>query len=364
MLIDILDFERKALEKELKESLGLESYRSKQLMQWLYKRKVQSFDLMTDISKEVRDQLKEKYRIFRPQIEKSLDSKDGSRKYLFRLEDNSLVETVLIKQPTRYTLCVSSQVGCAIGCKFCKTGLMGLSRNLKTSEIISQVIAVKEDIEGRAGITSNLTEDFFNIVFMGMGEPLHNLDNVISTVKILNDPLGFNFSARRITVSTSGLVPAIKKFGESGAGANLAVSLNATTDEVREKIMPINRKWPINDLLTALRAYPLKNRKKITIEYVLLKGINDSIADLKRLPALLRDIPVKVNLIPYNSNANLGFEPPSMEVINKWQETLLEKNITSTIRWSKGQDISAACGQLATESIKAKKKSLELYEQQ
>lgn len=365
MLIDILDFDRKALNEELKQGLGLESYRSKQLVQWLYKRKAKTFEEMTDISKEVRDQLKLRYRIFRPELEKSLDSKDGSRKYLFRLEDGSLIETVLIKQPTRYTLCVSSQVGCAIGCKFCRTGLMGLMRNLKTSEIITQVIAVKEDIELREGTTSEqLTEDFFNIVFMGMGEPFHNLDNVIKTINILNDELGFNFSPRRITVSTSGLVPAIKKFGESGAGANLAISLNATTNEVREKIMPLNRKWPIEELLQALRDFPLKNnRKRITIEYVMLKGINDTAEDLKRLPILLKGIQAKVNLIPYNSNTNLGFEPPSRDVIDQWQETLLSKNVVSTIRWSKGQDISAACGQLATDSVKAKKKGLEIDEQ-
>lgn len=365
MLIDILDFEREALESELVSSLGLESFRSKQLIQWLYKNRVTSFEDMTNISKEVRTKLNQRYRIFRPEINKALDSKDGSRKYLFRLDDGSFIESVLIKQSSRYTLCVSSQVGCAIGCKFCKTGLMGLNRNLNAYEIISQVLAVKDDIKRRGeGSQDPAKEDFYNIVFMGMGEPLHNIKNVVKTVKILNDELGLDFTPRKITVSTSGLVPAIKQFGESGAKANLAVSLNATTNEVREKIMPINKKWPIEVLLEALRNYPLNNRKKITIEYVLLKGINDSDQDLKRLPKLLNGIPAKVNLIPYNSNADLGFYPPSKEVIAKWQETLLANDVSSTIRWSKGQDISAACGQLATDSIKNKKKGLVLYGQE
>ena len=216
---------------------------------------------------------------------------------------------------------------------------MGLKRHLKTSEIIGQALAVLEDEEAT---------DFTNIVFMGMGEPFHNIDNVIKTVKLLNDPLGMEISPRKITVSTSGLVPAIKKFGESEAGANLAVSLNATTNEVREKIMPINKRWPIEVLLQALRDYPLKGSRKITIEYVMLKDVNDSEQDLKRLPKLLHGMPVKVNLIPYNDNTGLGYGQPSVQKINKWQSRLLDLGLNSTIRWSKGNDIDAACGQLAT----------------
>lgn len=337
--VDLLNFDREELTTELSSRFELESFRARQLVNWLYKRRITDFEQMTDISKIVRDQLAEVYTISRPKPVTIQKSKDGTRKYLFELSDGSRVESVLIAQATRYTLCVSSQVGCAIGCGFCRTAQMGLKRNLKTAEIIGQVLAVLDDLEA---------ERFYNIVFMGMGEPFHNINNVIRTVKILNDPLGLDFSARKITVSTSGLVPAIKKFGDSKAGANLAISLNATTDEVREKIMPINKRWPLEDLLSTLRAYPLKKGRRITIEYVMLKGVNDSDQDLERLPKILRGIPSKINLIPYNDNTGLGYHPPSLERINFWQQSLLGKGMNSTIRWSKGDDISAACGQLAT----------------
>ncbi|MBP9837728.1 MAG: 23S rRNA (adenine(2503)-C(2))-methyltransferase RlmN [Proteobacteria bacterium] len=346
MLINILNFDRPELTSELTSRLGVEKFRSKQIIQWIYRQGINNFDEMTDISKSVRDKLKDHYTVNFPTLETRLDSIDGSRKYLWRLTDGTLIESVLIKQPKRYTLCISSQVGCAIGCKFCRTGLMGLKRNLETSEIIGQVLAVKEDIRKRG----TLTEDFYNIVFMGMGEPLHNYDNVTRAVRLLNDNIGLDFTPRKITVSTSGLVPAIKKFGESAVEANLAISLNATTDEVRERIMPLNKKWPLKDLISTLKEFPLKNKKRLTLEYVLLKGVNDSDEDLKRLPNLIKDLQAKVNLIPYNENTGLGFYPPSREVIDKWQKTLLSKKVNSTIRWSKGQDISAACGQLATDS--------------
>jgi 23S rRNA (adenine2503-C2)-methyltransferase len=340
---DILDFDREELAKDLFENFGLESFRSRQLVSWLYRRRLKSFEAMTDIAKGVREQLASRYIISRPRVFSVQQSVDGTRKYLFDLEDGSQVESVLIAQPTRHTLCVSSQVGCAIGCKFCRTGLMGLKRHLRTAEIIGQVLAVLDDDEA---------EDFSNIVFMGMGEPFHNIDNVIRAVKILNDPLGLDFSSRKITVSTSGLVPAIEKFGASEAGANLAVSLNATTDEVRTSIIPINKKWPIQNLLNTLKDYPLKRGKRITIEYVMLKGVNDTEEDLRRLPKLLRGIPSKVNLIPYNENAGLGYYAPSEKWVHYWQKSLLGMGMNSTIRWSKGVDIDAACGQLATKAIK------------
>ena len=354
---DLLNYPRQALEQELQETLGLEPYRGRQLVRWLHKFRVTDFEAMTDIAKSVREKLVENYFISRPQVETVQQSKDGTRKYLFRVADGSMVESVLIKQPKRYTLCVSSQVGCAIGCKFCRTGLMGLTRHLQTAEIIGQVLAVQDDVarlQKEQPDMPELPDQFQNIVFMGMGEPLHNLQNVIGAVKLLNDPLGLDFSARKITVSTSGLVPAIEEFGNSGAGANLAVSLNATTDEVREKLIPINRKWPLEKLLGALRSYPLKKGRRITIEYVMLKGINDSPADLKRLPRLLHGIPSKINLIPYNQNTGLGFEPPASSIVFKWQRELLDMGLSSTIRWSKGIDIDAACGQLSTASSRKK----------
>lgn len=350
--IDILDFDREKLAAELDLALKLPAYRARQIVQWVYKRRVREFGEMTDIARPVREQLAARYRIFRPQVEQMQDSADGSRKYLFRMDDGSMIESVLICQPTRYTLCVSSQVGCAIACAFCRTGRMGLKRNLKTSEIVGQVLAVQDDVVARHG--DGAAQQFQNIVFMGMGEPLHNYDNVVSAVKLLNDELGLNFSSRKITVSTSGLVPAIRDFGSSGAHANLAVSLNATTDEVRDVLIPINKKWPLHELLATLREYPLRSRKRITIEYVMLRGVNDSDEDLARLPRILHGIPVKVNLIPYNANTGLGFYPPDRKTIAHWQDTLLSRGLNATIRWSKGQDIDAACGQLATESARKK----------
>jgi 23S rRNA (adenine2503-C2)-methyltransferase len=338
-------------QKSFNNKFKISPYRSRQLFSWLYKKKVKSFSDMTDLSKDFRKILEEQFFISRLEISRVETSVDGSRKYLFRLQDGYEVESVLICQPSRYTLCVSSQVGCAIGCKFCMTAQMGLKRNLTPSEIIGQVIAVQEDVilRGERG-GEGQADPFQNIVFMGMGEPLHNKSSVISAVKILNDNFGFDFSGRKITVSTSGLVPAIREFGSSGANANLAISLNATTDEVREAIMPINKRWPLAELLAALREYPLKNGKRITIEYVLLKGVNDSEEDLRRLPRILHGIPSKINLIPYNANAGLGFYPPDTEWIYEWQRRLLSLGMNSTIRWSKGIDISAACGQLATKS--------------
>ncbi len=336
--LDILNYDRASLEEELSQNFNLQPFRARQIISWLYRRRLTNFEEMTDISKDVRKILDDNFYISRPKAVTIQKSKDGTRKYLFDV-NGSQVESVLIAQASRYTLCVSSQVGCAIGCKFCATATMGLKRHLKTSEIIGQAVAVLEDEEAK---------DFTNIVFMGMGEPFHNVDNVIQTVKLLTDPLGLAVSPRKITVSTSGLVPAIKKFGDSGAEANLAISLNATTNEVREKIMPINKRWPIEVLLQALRDYPLKNNRKITIEYVMLRDVNDSEKDLKRLPKLLHGIPVKVNLIPYNDNTGLGYYQPSVQKINRWQKSLLSLGMSSSIRWSKGDDISAACGQLAT----------------
>jgi len=346
-LKDLLDFSREELAQELTQSHGLEKFRSRQLISWIYRRRLREFEPMTDMSKVVRETLANNYFMSRPERDTLQVSKDGTRKYLFKLEDGSQVESVLIEQPTRHTLCVSSQVGCAIGCKFCRTGLMGLKRHLKTSEIIGQVLAVLEDPEAK---------DFTNIVFMGMGEPFHNIDNVIRAVTILNDPLGLDFSARKITVSTSGLVPAIEKFGASEAGANLAVSLNATTDEVRTKLIPINKKWPLPVLLNALKNYPVKRGKRITMEYVMLRDVNDTEADLRRLPKLLKGIPAKINLIPYNENAGLGFYAPLEKQVYYWQRSLLDMGMNSSIRWSKGMDIDAACGQLST---KAKEKRSE-----
>ncbi len=346
MAIELLDLSREELEKDLGDSFGFPSFRAGQLMQWIHRYRHTSFQEMTNFSKQHREGFANRYQVFRPTPTTIQQSRDGTRKFLFELADGEKVETVLIKQLKRNTLCVSSQVGCAIGCKFCRTALMGFKRHLRTSEIIGQVLAVKDDVAKR-----NDGEDFTNIVFMGMGEPLHNFDNVVRAIAILNDNLGLNFSGRKITVSTSGLVPGIEKLGLSNANANLAVSLNATTNQVRDRLIPINKKWPLEALLKALHSFPLLKRQRITIEYVLLHGVNDTLEDLNRLPGLLRGLPSKVNLIPYNQNTGLGFITSPREVIERWQNTLLDKGLNATIRWSKGEDIAAACGQLAVDVV-------------
>lgn len=341
---DFFDLPRDALARELVEVFGEKPYRAIQLFNWVYKAKVRDMGLMTNITKDVRQALGERYDFPRASIEKCEVSEDGSRKYLFRTSRGNLVESVMIKQPERMTLCVSSQVGCGMACAFCRTGTMGFIKHLKTSEILQQVIGVIEDSQSRWG------DMFSNIVFMGMGEPLHNIASVVNAIKILTDDQGLTIGPRKITVSTVGLVPRIEEFGAQ-VKANLAVSLNATTDEVRSRIMPVNDRYPLSELLSVLRRYPLGPRKRITIEYVMLAGVNDTRDDLRRLPKLLRGIQAKVNLIPYNENAGLGYKSPSREWVAYWQKEL-SREVDTTVRWSKGQDINAACGQLAVNELR------------
>jgi 23S rRNA (adenine2503-C2)-methyltransferase len=330
--VDIKNFCLESLEGFL-QGLGKEKYRAKQIFKWLYQRGATTFDDMTNLSKDFRRELSLQSRITSLVPENIEISLDGTKKYLFVLEDGSSIESVLIPEEDRATLCVSTQVGCAMGCRFCLTGSFKLTRNLSCSEIINQVCAVKE------------TDRITNIVLMGMGEPLANLDNVIPALKIMTCPDGFQISTRRVTVSTSGLVPEIEKLG-SAVTVNLAVSLNATTDEQRDLLMPINRTYPIARLMAACRNFPLPNRRMITIEYVLVRGINDSIEDARRLVKLLRGIPVKVNLIPFNEYEGCEFKAPEQDSIDRFHSYLLEKNLTVITRASRGADISAACGQL------------------
>lgn len=341
-MLDIFNFDSVELEAKFTTELGLEAYRAKQVRPWLYKKRVSLFEEMTNIAKPTRDLLTSRFRIYRPVVIRHLSSSDGSQKFLFELTDGSRVESVLIKQDNRNTLCVSSQVGCGMGCVFCCTATMGFRRNLETYEIIAQIIEVKDRIA-----SCDPGCDFSNIVFMGMGEPLHNYDNVVRAVRILNDELGLSYSSRKITVSTSGLVSEINRFGQEGVGANIAISLNATTDEVRSKIMPINRKWSIDSLLSTLRHFPTRRNRCITIEYVMLRGVNDTAADLQRLPKLLHGIDAKLNLIPYNSVTSLSYESPAVNIVMEWQRSLCSAGLNTRIRWSKGGDIMAACGQLA-----------------
>ncbi len=339
-MIDIKSLNRRELETWIQKK-GYEPYRGRQIWHWILKKAVSSFDQMSDLPKKLRKMLKEEAELNPLELLRVQESKeDHTKKYLFRLKDGHCIESVLIPELKKgyFTICVSSQAGCAMGCKFCLTAKQGFKRNLKTSEIIEQVVQVKRDMDK--------PERLRNIVFMGMGEPLANYDSVVKAIEILIDPYGMNFSHRRVTVSTCGIVPKIESLGKD-CTVNLAVSLNATTDEVRSFLMPINKKYPLKELISACKNFPLPNRRRITFEYVLIKGINDSEEDAIRLINLLKGIKAKVNLIPLNPSKDLEFSPPSWEQILKFQKILIEKNLTAIIRKSRGQDILAACGQLS-----------------
>jgi 23S rRNA (adenine2503-C2)-methyltransferase len=329
---DIKDYSLDGLEDFL-QGLGKEKYRAKQIFKWLYQKGAVSFEEMTNLSKDFRNELADRARISNLEPETIEVAGDGTKKYLFVLEDGASVESVLIPEEGRATLCLSTQVGCAMGCRFCLTGTFQLQRNLSCSEIVNQVCAIRK------------SEQVTNIVLMGMGEPLANLENVVRALTILISPDGFQLSNRRVTVSTSGLVPEMEMLGRA-VTVNLAVSLNATTDEQRDLLMPINRKYPLSALIEACRNFPLPNRRMITIEYVMIRGINDSLEDAKRLVRLLRGIPVKVNLIPFNEFEDCEYRTPEQGSIDRFHSFLLDKNITVITRSSRGADISAACGQL------------------
>ncbi len=315
-------------------SLGKEKYRTRQVLRWIYQRGVCDFDLMTDLAKDFRAQLSQCAYVSECRPEAVQNSTDGTRKYLFRLPDNETVEAVRIPMDEgRATLCISTQVGCAMGCQFCMTGTFGLIRNLTAAEIVNQVCAAMAD-----GPVSN-------IVLMGMGEPLHNLDNVVQALKILYLDDGLGFGSRRVTLSTCGLVPGIRELG-SRVKVNLAVSLNATTDDLRDQLMPVNRRYPLADLMAACRDFANTTRQRITFEYILIGGVNDTPADAKRIVKLLHGVRSKINLIAYNEHEGSAFKAPTQDSIKAFQSYLLQRNIVATLRASKGQDIAAACGQL------------------
>lgn len=320
------------------EEQGLPAYRAKQLRQWLFKGLVSSFREMTNISKDLRAQLEENARINHLVQVKTQVSKDRTTKFLFKLEDGHFIETVLIPERGHFTLCISSQAGCAMGCRFCLTARQGLKRNLTASEIVDQVIHVKRSMSEPDRLT--------NIVFMGMGEPLANFDDVARALSNLISEEGMNFSHRTVTLSTCGLVPQIRRLGKE-VRVNLAVSLNAADDETRSFLMPVNRKYPLKSLVAALKEFPLLNQRMITFEYVLVGGVNDRDEDARRLVALLKGLRAKINLIPLNPHPDVDLAPPSPERVLRFQEILIQHHFTAMIRKSKGQDISAACGQLS-----------------
>jgi 23S rRNA (adenine2503-C2)-methyltransferase len=316
------------------------SYRATQLFKSVYQRWMSDFDAMTDLPKSVRAELTQHWNIAPPTVHRRFDSADGTRRYLVGLEDTELAETVFIPEEHRNTICISSQIGCALACTFCLTGKIGLKRNLTAGEIVGQVVAAQRD---------NLRweeRDSFNIVLMGMGEPLHNYDNVMKAIRILHDPEGMNMSMGRITLSTAGMLPGLERLAEEPNIPNLAISLTGATNEKRDVLMPINRKYPIEDLLNVVRNFPLKHRQRVTFEYVLLKGVTDSVEDALALVRLLKGIPAKVNLIPLNEAEELEYQRPSDATVERFQNVLISHNISAFVRKNRGNDISAACGQL------------------
>jgi len=319
------------------ESQGLKPYQGRQIRKWLFRKLAVSFDEMTDLAKSLRGHLKNKVSINHLEKVETLLSEDGTRKYLFRLSDGYLIETVLIPEEDHFTLCISSQAGCAMGCIFCSTAKQGLKRNLTAAEIIDQVIQVRRSMDAPDRLT--------NIVLMGMGEPLANYDAVIRAVGNLISADGMNFSHRKITLSTCGLVPQLERLG-TDITVNLAVSLNAADDETRSFLMPVNRKYPLKRLISACRDFPLPNRRMLTFEYILINDVNDRPQDAEKLTKLLSGLRAKINLIPLNPSPGSEMAAPPMETILHFQEILLRNHFTAIIRKSRGSDIRAACGQL------------------
>jgi len=317
---------------------GKEKYRARQIMKWLYQSNAASFDDMTDLSRTFRNEIHDAARIGLPEIVKTQVSNDGTKKILFELEDGVLIESVLIPGKNHWTVCISTQAGCQMGCAFCLTGSRGFRRNLLPSEITGQITRLfRETEEG---------ENLKNIVMMGMGEPLANYENVIKAIRIITSDVGFGFSHRKITLSTCGIAPMIEQLGRDIC-INLAISLNAADDTIRSALMPINKKYPIEKLLTACRNYPMPGRRMLTFEYILIAGMNSRPEDAEKLARLLRGIRCKINLIAFNEFPGPEFRAPSLDEMRAFQQILLREHYTAIIRASKGSDIMAACGQLS-----------------
>jgi 23S rRNA (adenine2503-C2)-methyltransferase len=328
--------------EELMQKWGQQKFRARQLMLWLYHKRAKNFDEMTDISKVFRTDLIEKAYISQPKLVTKMSSAiDDTVKYLFHLQDGNRIESVLMYDQNRVTVCISTQVGCVQGCAFCATGMMGFCRNLTAAEIIGQLMAIESDLGGGKKAT--------NVVFMGMGEPLANYKPMMKALQLMTAAEGLMVAARKITVSTSGLVPKIKTFTNEGLKVGLAVSLNATTNEMRNRLMPINKKYPLEDVLHAAKKWAIKIGRRVTIEYVLIRGLNDSSADAHRLCNMLRGIPSKLNLIPFNEIEGLDFQRPEPEKVEQFRQIVASKYYVAPVRLSRGLDISAACGQLRTE---------------
>ena len=341
-----------------------QNMRVRQIWSWLYVHGVKDIDKMTTLSSALRDQLAERHTLERLSVSKKQVSEDGTRKYLFKLHDGHEIETVYIPETDRGTLCISSQVGCTLNCTFCHTGTMRLVRNLEPHEIVGQLVAVRDDLEDWQD--NEAKRAVSNIVMMGMGEPLYNTDHVINALNVMSDGDGTALSKRRITLSTSGVVPEIARVGDA-TGVMLAISLHAVRDDLRNELVPLNKKYPIEELLDACRAYPgLSNARRITFEYVMLKGLNDSDADAHELVRLLSGIPAKINLIPFNPWPGSPYECSSRNRIMKFSDIVNHAGYASPVRTPRGRDIMAACGQLKSASEKmsaADRKQAELAAQ-
>ena len=342
---NLLGLTRAELE-EVAQACGQPRYRAGQIYHAIYARRKTDFSKLTDLDKSFRMLLSDRYSVRYPEIRQRVVSCDGAVRYVLALEDGRTVEAVYMPEEGRATLCISSQIGCAVDCRFCFTGLLGLARNLTAGEIVGQVLALAQ--------AQDLPRQYrLNVVFMGMGEPLLNLGQVMKAVKLLADPRGVGIPLRRITISTSGIVPRIPELGREPVRPKLAVSLNASTNEQRTALMPVNHKYPLEELLEVCRAYPLRPREHLTFEYVLLDGINDSDLDSARVAALLRGIRAKVNLIPYNPGPELPFRSSPLERVLAFQQVLMEGRVPAFIRISRGRDVMAACGQLKLADVQS-----------
>jgi 23S rRNA (adenine2503-C2)-methyltransferase len=350
MLPDIKSMTREELEAQFKE-WEVPVYRVTQVLEWLYVRRMTDWEAMTNLPKGLREKLRENFSLQMMELVRKQGSPDTTQKFLWRLSDHSLIESVLIpanpalygEASDRHTLCISTQVGCAYGCKFCASGLEGWKRNLLPNEIVEQILAVERTQTGEAKETGRAVD---NIVVMGMGEPLANYDNLLKALKILNAPWGGGIGARKITISTSGLAPQIRKLAGEPLQFRLAISLHGATDEVRAQIMPVNRKYPLKELVSACEEYQFKKGRMMTLEYILIAGINDAVEQTKPLAALAKRLFAKVNLIPYNTVEGLPWVRPAEEVCERFLEALEQQKVTATLRREKGHDIDAACGQL------------------
>jgi len=328
---------------EFATALGEPAFRGRQLYQWIYARRALDFAQMTDLPKALRGKLAETAAVTETKIERVFYSTDGTRRYLLRLADGREAEAVFMPEERRDTICISCQVGCAVGCKFCMTAQLGIKRNMPAGEIISQVVIVLNEVYGEGNEPPHGT----NLVFMGMGESFLNYQEVMQSIRVMSDEQGLGISPKRVTVSTSGIVPRIYEFANEPVRPHLAISLSSTTEAQRNDLMPINRKYTLEELMKACRQYPLDERERLTFEYVMLDGVNDSDEDARRLVRLLGGIRAKVNLIPHNPAPELPYRASPMERILAFQKILVDKGVPSFIRRPRGQDISAACGQLA-----------------